>query len=175
MPNVDSEPVSVAAQALTQAGLGVGRQQQEANLDLQPGLVITTDPAVGTVEPAGYVVNLLVSAGPADCSNCLPGTVTMPAVAGQTLQQAKTTLALAGLTLSGYAFQASSAPAGTVVQSVPPAGYRPFLTVGGYAVQLILSSGSPAPASAPPSQPSPVQESPPQPSPSQPSPSPSPS
>ena len=75
--------------------------------------------------------------------------------------------------LGGYAVQELSAPAGTVVQSTPPAGSVPFLAPGGYAAQLILSSGSSGsasvsapPSSAPPPPPASVSSTPsPQPSP----------
>ena len=151
VPNVDSQSVQEAMQNLLQAGLAVGIQKHEPNLYVPNMSVITTDPAVGSPEPTGFVVNLLVSTGPASCSNCRLSTFPMPNVAGQTLTQAKTTLAEHSLSLQTYSFQESSAPQGEVIQSTPSAG-TPM--TGRFGVALIISSGPASPSSVSPSIPS---------------------
>ena len=152
VPNVDSQPVPEAMQNLLQAGLTVGIQKHEPNLYVPYMSVITTDPAVGSPEPTGFVVNLLVSAGPSSCSNCRLIPFPMPNVVGQTLNQAKTTLAEHALSLQTYSFQESPAPRGEVIQSTPSA-QTPM--TAGFGVTLIISSGPASPSSVPPSTPSP--------------------
>ena len=168
VPNVDSQPVPEAMQNLLQAGLAVGIQKDEPNLYVPNMSVITTDPAVGSPEPTGSVVNLLVSTGPSSCLNCRPFMFPMPDVVGQSLTQAKTTLAEHGLSLQTYSFQESSAPQGEVIQSTPPTGTPMTVEFG---VALIISSGPSSPSSVSPSTPSSSVP----PSISSPSPSPSPS
>lgn len=196
VPNVDGLSVQIAELYLKQVGLGFGKQLQEPNVDLRSGLVITTDPADGQKESLGYPVNLLVSTGSPGCQPQEPGGrcdffgpfVKMPYVLGQTLQQAKTTLTLSGITLGSYVLQPSSAPYGAVTCSAPAAGT--FFSQGN-PVSLYVSSGnggapsaascgtsSPPPSSPPPSSPppsSPPPSSPPPSSPSSPPPSSSPS
>src|ERR1039457_2117606 len=169
VPNVDSDPVSEAQQNLQQAGLGLGAQKQEPNLEVEPGFVIATNPAVGAQVTTGFHVNLLVSVGAPRCRGCrsIPYTFPMLNVVGENLQQAITTLAENGLTLGTYSFQESSVPEGTVIQSTPSAG---TLTSEKIEVELVLSSGLAGSSSAPsPSAPSPSAPSPSAPSPSAPS------
>jgi len=154
VPNVDSQPVQEAMQNLMQAGLAVGIQKDEPNLYVPNMSVITTDPAVGSPEPTGFIVNLLVSTGPSSCSNCRGVMFPMPDVVGQSLTQAKTTLAEHALSLQTYSFQESPAPQGEVIQSTPSPGTPMTVKFG---VALIISSGpsSPStPSSVSPSTPS---------------------
>jgi len=144
VPNVDSQPVQEAMQNLMQAGLAVGIQKDEPNLYVPNMSVITTDPAVGSPEPTGFVVNLLVSTGPSSCSNCRGVMFPMPDVVGQSLTQAKTTLAEHALSLQTYSFQESPAPQGEVIQSTPSPGTPMTVKFG---VALIISSGPSSPSS----------------------------
>ncbi len=144
VPNVDSQPVQEAMQNLMQAGLAVGIQKDEPNLYVPNMSVITTDPAVGSPEPTGFVVNLLVSTGPSSCSNCRGFLFPMPDVVGQSLTQAKTTLAEHALSLQTYSFQESPAPQGEVIQSTPSPGTPMTVKFG---VALIISSGPSSPSS----------------------------
>ena len=70
VPDVNSQPLAEAIQNLTQAGLMVGQQEQRPNLSVPHQSVIATDPPVGTPEPAGFAVKLIISAGPPGCPNC---------------------------------------------------------------------------------------------------------
>ncbi len=189
VPDVGGLSVQIAELYLKQVGLGLGKQLQEPNVDLRSGLVITTDPADGQKESRGYPVNLLVSTGSPGCQQQESGghcdffgvDVKMPYVLGQTLQQAKTTLTLSGITLGSYVLQASSAPYGAVTCSVPAAG---IAFDQGQPVSLFVSSGnggspavascgtsSPPPSSPPPSSPPPSSPPPSSPPPSLPPPS----
>jgi beta-lactam-binding protein with PASTA domain len=136
----------VAERYLMQAGLQSGRELQEPNTNTQSGLVITTEPPVGETVAHGSAVVLLVSTGSPACQygpgpSCDEGNplARMPDILGQTLEQAKTTLALDGITLGSSILQSSSAPAGTVVCSMPGAGSI-FPQVA--AVTVGLSSGN---------------------------------
>jgi beta-lactam-binding protein with PASTA domain len=120
VPMVDGDPVSIAELYIKQAGLQFGAELQEPNVSVPSGRVITTSPYVGEKVPYGYTVTLLVSTGSAACeqvagANCPLYSRPMPNILGQTLEQAKTTLALIGITLGQYIFQASSAAEGTVI------------------------------------------------------------
>ena len=77
---------------------------------------------MGSSEPDGFVVTLLISAGPPYCSNCLIRPGPMPSVIGETFNQAVTTLAEDGLSVKGSTDQPSPAPAGQVIESSPRAG-----------------------------------------------------
>jgi eukaryotic-like serine/threonine-protein kinase len=165
VPDVNSQPLADAIQILTQAGLTVGQQEQRPNLIVPHQSVITTDPAVGTPEPAGFAVELIISAGPPGCPTCGPFPLPMPDVVGQGLNQAITTLAEDGLTVGSYSTSAASLPAGEVIESDPAAEVT---TTTSIPVVLVVSSGlshtlipvspvlpvSPHPAS-PPASPSP--------------------
>jgi PASTA domain len=138
VPDVESQPVQEAIQNLRQAGLAVGTQKHANNLNVPNMAVIATDPAVGSPEPTGFAVNLLVSTGPPFCPNCAPYWFPMPVVVGQTLYQAETTLAEQSLSLDSYSFQESPTPKGIVIQSTPLAGALTNVYIG---VRLVISSG----------------------------------
>jgi serine/threonine-protein kinase len=138
VPDVNSQPLAEAIQNLSQAGLTVGQQEQRSNLSVPHQSVITTDPPVGTPEPAGFAVKLIISAGPPGCPNCAPLPLTMPDVVGQGLNQAITTLAEYGLTLGSYSTQAASLRAGEVIESDPAAEVT---TTTAIPVVLVVSSG----------------------------------
>lgn len=138
VPDVNSQPLAEAIQNLTQAGLTVGQQEQRPNVIVPHQSVITTDPAVGTPEPAGFAVKLIISAGPPGCPVCGPLPLTMPDVVGQGLNQAITTLAEDGLTLGSYSTQAASLRPGEVIESDPEAGVT---TTTAIPVVLVVSSG----------------------------------
>ena len=139
VPDVISLSLQEAIQNIEQVGLAVGSQKQEPNFNIPLMSVISTDPAFGTLEPTGFAVNLVVSAGPPQCPTCVPILNQMPDVIGQTLSQAEATLAAHNLNLAGYSFQGSPAPQGSVIQSTPAAGSS--ITLVGTNVTLVISSG----------------------------------
>jgi hypothetical protein len=146
VPDVDSDPLPEAIQLLQQDGLTAGAQEQRSNLYVPDKSVITTDPAVGSPEPDGFAVTLLISAGPPYCQNCETRPGPMPSVLGQTYNQAVTTLAKDGLSVEGSTDQASSDPAGQVIGSDPSPGSPVYLQTS---IELTLSSGSAPPAGSP--------------------------
>lgn len=145
VPNVDSQPVPDALQLLQQDNLTVGKQEQRANLYVPSMSVITTDPAVGTPEPDGYAVTLLVSAGPPSCQYCPFASGPMPPVIGETLDQAITTLAEQDLSLQGHTSQPAPEPPGEVIASDPAPG-QPVTSKTG--IELVLSSGLSSPGAS---------------------------
>ena len=129
VPMVDGDSVGIAELYLTQAGLQVGKKLQESNLVVPPTLVIATSPYVGDLVPYGATVDLLVSTGSFVCQTTFGARcdfftvpIPMPSLTGQTLEQAKATLALQGITAGPGVLQASAEAAGTVVCTVPGAG-----------------------------------------------------
>lgn len=145
VPNVDSQPVPDALQLLQQDNLTVGKQEQRANLYVPSMSVITTDPAVGTPEPDGYAVTLLVSAGPPSCQSCPFASGSMPRVIGETLDQAITTLAEQDLSLQGHTSQPAPEPPGEVIASDPAPG-QPVTSKT--VIELVLSSGLSSPGAS---------------------------
>ena len=145
VPDVDSQPIQEAMRNLQHAGLAVGMQEPQPNLYVPCMFVIATDPAAGSKERTHFVVNLLISAGPPYCPNCVLGVVSMPDVTGLTLQQAKTKLAERGLSLGAYSFQPSHQPRDEVIQSAPAANSR---ITSWDSVTLVISSGSAAASSS---------------------------
>jgi PASTA domain len=157
VPDVDSQPIPEAMLNLRQAGLTVGLQEQKPNLYVPYQSVITTDPAAGSTEPAGFAVNLLVSAGPPSCQGCRLIQSPMPDVIGQTLHQAITTLAEQDLSLDSYTAQASTAPPGEVIESDPLPGTYIFTNAD---ITLVISSGSSTPTTSTPTTSTPTTSSP---------------
>jgi hypothetical protein len=138
VPDVDSQPIQEAMRNLQNAGLTVGIQEPQSNLYVPCMFVITTDPAAGSKERNHFVVNLLISAGPPYCPNCMLGDFPMPNVIGLTLHQAKTKLAAQGLSLETYLFRASRQPRDEVIRSAPAAN---SLVTDWDGVTLVISSG----------------------------------
>src|SRR5689334_8229668 len=149
IPRLSGDAVSVAKLYLQKVGLRPGKTLLESNIKIQSGFVITTSPYAGAVVSYGSTVDLVVSTGIPGCPpgrTCplAPSTSPMPDVIGQTLEQATTTLALAGITVGSDVVEASSVPRGTVICTVPAPQVPVDVSV---AVDLGISSGSPdAPA-----------------------------
>jgi serine/threonine-protein kinase len=123
--------------------------------------VISTDPTGGTSVPKGSTVKLTVSAG--------QEMVAVPALVGQTRDEAAATLTGVGLRLGsvGQAFSADQ-PEGAVISSNPAAGVS---VPKGSQVNIVLSRG---PEPTPTPTPTPVPTPPPTPAPTPSSPTPSP-
>jgi len=145
VPDVDSQPIQEAMRNLQVAGLTVGIQEPQPNLYVPCMFVITTDPAAGSKERSHFVVNLLISAGPPYCANCIQGELPMLDVIGLTLHQAKTKLAEQGLSLEKYSFRPSPHPRDEVIQSAPA---RNSLITYWAGITLVVSSGPAATSSS---------------------------
>ena len=128
VPPVNGVAVDVAVLYVQQAGLKVGQQVSETNTDVPDGFVITSQPPVGDKESLGTVIELIISKGSAACQPPGPSCTylnrfgIMTYILGDTLPEATTSLALSGFTLGTSTLIGSSAPAGTIVCTNPPAG-----------------------------------------------------
>ena len=138
-PGVVNMTQAEATAAITAAGLVVGAVTQASSLSVPAGVVLSQDPAAGTLVAVNGAVNLVVSSG-------VP-IVTLPNLAGQTLAAATATLQNAGLVV-GTTTNATSTtvPSGSVISQSPAAGTQ---VVYGSAVNLVVSSGPPPPVAVP--------------------------
>jgi beta-lactam-binding protein with PASTA domain len=97
------------------------------------GIVIGENPQGGSKVDEGSNIALTVSSG--------PGNVSVPAVGGQTLAQAKKALTKAGLKVGQVIPQTSTqVPDGRVIDTQPAAGSNPMV---GTPVTIFVSSGKP--------------------------------
>ncbi|TLZ33700.1 MAG: PASTA domain-containing protein, partial [Gammaproteobacteria bacterium] len=138
VPNVVGQTQAAATSAITSAGLTRGAVTQQSSSTVASGNVISQSPAAGTSVAKGSAVNLVVSSGaPA------PTPVAVPNVVGQTQAAAASAITSAGLTRGAVTQQSSSTVAsGSVISQSPAAGTS---VAKGSAVNLVVSSGAPAP------------------------------
>ncbi len=117
VPDVTRRALAEATLLLEQNKLRVGRVREDFDDQAPRGLVVSQEPAPGSVVARGASVDLVVSKG--------PETVTVPGLVGLTLEQARDVLQRVGLSLDrvGYVPRADAAP-GVVVEQTPPAGAR---------------------------------------------------
>jgi beta-lactam-binding protein with PASTA domain/tRNA A-37 threonylcarbamoyl transferase component Bud32 len=116
VPNVATLSTTAACNAINNAGFQCGSTSSTAS-NLTPGQVVSTNPAAGTQQPKGTVIDLIVSSGPA--SVVVPSVVTTPL---ETQSQAVTTLQGASLTpVVNCQVNADPTQAG-LVQSQSPQG-----------------------------------------------------
>ncbi len=130
VPSLGGLTQAAATSAITAAGLTVGTVTTQSSA-VPAGIVISQNPAGGTVVAPGTSVNFVVSTGPAN--------VLVPNVVN--LTQAAATTAITGANLVvGTVTQASSAtvPAGSVISQNPAAGAS---VAPGSAVNLVVSTG----------------------------------
>jgi beta-lactam-binding protein with PASTA domain len=111
VPQVTGEPVQQAVAALRAAGLRVATPVQQPSDTIQPGLVISTSPAGGTLWPNDKPVTVLVSAGPP-----------LPDFVGAQLPAAQAAAAQGGYQINPVAATTNTQPAGTIVSQSPTAG-----------------------------------------------------
>jgi eukaryotic-like serine/threonine-protein kinase len=130
IPAVTGLSEADARNQLVSAGLRPDVTQEESTVE-QRGLVIRTNPSVGTEVAERTSVNLVVGSG--------PGSVTVPRLEGMSLQEAQATLEGAGLTLGAQTQQETSDSqlVGRVTGSTPRAGET---TEGGATVAVIVGT-----------------------------------
>jgi serine/threonine-protein kinase len=116
VPNVVGSTVAIAAANLKSAGLVKGDEIQRFS-NAASGLVIATDPAVGTKLRPGTVVKLIVSKGP----ELLP----VPDVQGMPVAQAQDTVNKAGFKYTTVQVFSDTVPAGVVADQSPSSGTAP--------------------------------------------------
>lgn len=103
-----------AEAALRELGLAVGGVVERAGREAR-GTVLETQPEAGRVVPEGTPVELILSAGPSE--------LTLPAVVGRELVQARAILEQLGLRVRSVEFDSTSVvPRGVVVSQYPAAG-----------------------------------------------------
>src|SRR5262249_9832876 len=114
-PQVSGLPVKQATEQVTTAGL-VPKEIDRASATVQKGIVISTDPANGSLVARGTTVTLFVSSGAPK--------VEVPDVVHQSDTNARNTLQNAGFQVREQTAQNSTAPPNTVVRQDPTAGTR---------------------------------------------------
>jgi eukaryotic-like serine/threonine-protein kinase len=110
VPQVTGQGLATAEQALRHAGLTVGKVRTAPSDTIPAGIVISTGPPAGAMQPQPDPVSLVVSAGPP-----VPDFVGQPVGVAQQWAQAN------GVSLDQVTAAHSDLPAGTVThQSLPP-------------------------------------------------------
>ena len=110
VPQVTGQDLATAEQALRHAGLTVGKVRTEPSATIPAGIVVSTRPLAGAMQPQPDPVSLVVSAGPP-----VPDFVGQPAGVAEQWAQAN------GVSLDEVTAAHSDLPAGTVThQSAPP-------------------------------------------------------
>jgi serine/threonine-protein kinase len=129
VPQVSGLPVKQATEQVTKAGL-TPKEVDRASATVQKGIVISTDPANGSLVARGTTVTLFVSNGPPK--------VKVPPVVHLSDTNARNTLVNAGFRVHEVTDQNSTAPANTVVRQNPDAG---TLVNKGATVTIFVSPG----------------------------------
>jgi serine/threonine-protein kinase len=133
VPDVVNASVEAATATLTDAGFVV-EQNQVPDAAVAAGLVAGTDPVAGTELEPGTTVTLLISTG--------PSAVEVPNLLDLTLDEARSIILAAGLTLGDIDFEVSPViPADTILAQNP----MPGTTVeAGATVAITVSAGTDA-------------------------------
>jgi len=138
VPQVSGLPAKQATAQVTNAGL-VPKEIDRASATVQKGIVISTDPANGSLVARGTTVTLFVSSGAPK--------VEVPDVVHQSDTNARNTLQNAGFQVREQTAQNSTAPPNTVVRQDPTAGTKVskgatvtiFVSAGGAQVPNVIS------------------------------------
>ncbi|NHC16475.1 Stk1 family PASTA domain-containing Ser/Thr kinase, partial [Motilibacter deserti] len=130
VPRATNVTVEEASRRLTAAGLVPGQQEPRPDANVREGLVITTDPGVGEKVEKGDTVDLVVSSGPEPRA--------IPAVQGQSYEDARQALIEAGFALAPRKEEDSEEPEGTVLSVSPNEN---SLQKPGTEVTLTVSTG----------------------------------
>jgi len=142
VPDVVGKTQDEATNAITSAGLVVGKVTEEYSDTVPAGKVISQSPFAGTEVDKGSVVDLVISKGkktegetPAPASN----KVQVPDVVGKTRADAENAITQAGLKVGNVTEDYSdTVPAGKVISQSPSAGTE---VEKGSAVDLVISKG----------------------------------
>lgn len=131
VPDIVGDPELDALALITGAGFVPGEISREWSDTVSAGIVISQNPAGGTVMPPGTTVNFVVSRGPQP--------VEVPGVSGKNLADAQATIAGAGLIVGMITLRYSdSVPEGFVISQEPSAG---SMVLPGTAISLFVSQG----------------------------------
>ena len=139
VPNVVELTLLAAQAAIVDVGLVVGTVTQEPSATVLAGSVVSQSPQAETTVATGSAVTLVVSNGPP---------MSVPDVVGLTQEAAAAAITNAELVLGTVTQQSSTTvPAGSVISQNPTSGTSVAV---GSAVNLVVSTGSPASASVTP-------------------------
>ena len=131
VPAVTGEQFKTASAQLQNDNLNVN--QLSVTSQKPAGIVIAQDPLAGAKVKANSTVALTVSTG--------PGNATVPPVVGESLNQAKSSIAIANLKVGRIEHQASNTvQEGQVIGTSPQAGATPAVNTP---VTIIVSTGPP--------------------------------
>ncbi|MRS12581.1 MAG: Stk1 family PASTA domain-containing Ser/Thr kinase [Actinobacteria bacterium] len=111
VPDLTNMPEGTAVEALRSANLEYNKTTDENSAEIAKGLVIRTEPAMGTMVPKGSRVVLFVSAGVEQ--------VKVPDVLGKPLAQAKATLEAVNLVVATTESFSDTVPKGSVISQSP--------------------------------------------------------
>lgn len=131
VPNVRGMTQDKAGESLSASNLKVGQVLQDYSRKVDAGLIVRTDPSIGTPLKRGTAVSLTVSLGPEP--------VVVPEVRGMTLDFATTTLSESGLKTRAVEQFDESVPFGQVIYTEPLAGTTVYR---GDKVTVVISKGS---------------------------------
>jgi len=131
VPDVVGRTLDEASSLVIEAGF-VPSQKAEENADVEEGLVIRTDPAANADAALNSTVTIFYSSGPT--------TIPIPDVRGQSVNDARNTLAGAGFTGTIQERQEASndVPEGQVIGTEPGAGQQ---AAANTTITLVVSSG----------------------------------
>jgi serine/threonine-protein kinase len=131
VPDLTGKAVAQARSELQKKDLTLAQKGTEANDRVEKGLIVRQDPAAGSKIRVTRVVQVFTSSG--------SGTVSVPDLAGKTLDEALTLLQAAGLT-KGKLTQVHTPrlPAGRILDQRPVQG---TVVERGFPVGILLSQG----------------------------------
>ncbi len=129
LPNVNGKKDAEATKILREKGFQPTVHSQSSD-SVEPGVVISTDPAAGIEVQVGSPVTVLVSSGPKEAS--------VPEVTGEAQADATATLAAAGLKVAVSKREVAEPAAGTVISQSPSAGSR--LKVGSQVTLVVAQA-----------------------------------
>jgi eukaryotic-like serine/threonine-protein kinase len=129
VPNVTGRTVADATKALEKAHFGVKVDPKQPSSTVDPDLVISTNPPIGTTETFGTTIHLIPSSG-----------VTVPNVVGLSATDAATQLTAAGVSVRPQREASDTYAFGTVTRTDPPAGTSNLK--GGSFVDMFVSTGA---------------------------------
>ncbi len=139
VPDVVGQTRQTATNTIIASGLIAGPITNAFSSIVPAGLVISESPAAGVSVPSGSTVYLIVSSGPPP--------VIVPNVVGHTQGDAITTITNVGLLIGTTSMVTSTTVAqGLVISQLPTAGTQ---VANGSAVNLVISTGPPAPVTVP--------------------------
>lgn len=131
VPRVRGLSQEAAGQALAAVNLRTGQILQDYSRKVDQGLVMRTDPSVGTPLKRDAQVSLTISLGPEP--------VVVPEVGGMTIEQAQATLSAAGFRPKSVERFDDTVPFGKVIATDPAEGTTAYR---GDRIRVLLSKGS---------------------------------